>query len=572
MPHDALTAVFQAASASNANSVNTSWNDVKGPVAAALRTAARIGWTFESATTLVDDLGVAWLLLRDSPAAVGSGVTQSVSRWRFRSICNQFPAMRPPLQENGVHLILHDLSGAIRPLLARGAGPKTVPRWNANAQPWLRSAITGRQWPQARKAAVRSWEVDTSCQLCRTSVGTLEHRRVCSKTVPSDGWGTAPPRVAQFVASLGDDRRRLLSTRALLTVPIPYQPIVSIPKVWWFTEEPDVSRADIQWHTDGSVVNGTLGCPTAGCSLIATSNDGALVAVAQVALPSKIKTAPQAELQALLVLFQLAPFVSRVTTDCMSLVAVARGGLCKASAGGKTTAGDWSRLATYLDGSLQPLADGILVWAPAHCSLAVALTMRRSDGRLCTSIDWRANRLADAVAKAAARSTAPSRETLSAIVDARATLLHEAAILGTVTAAANNVRDVVTNADGSYSVVTRRDTYVPPRPADLRRPRRRTAAAATNEAQPLAIINESGCRLWEAHQRARSEKSSHEARRLAVFRRIRTETAALNLSATMRIVASAGAAAVPRPPGEARDRFEALRERIKTKSGANASL
>ena len=51
------------------------------------------------------------------------------------------------------------------------------PDWSAKLRGALRSAVTGRQWPQERK--FRAGLVDSAaCKLCAAPVGTLLHRSV----------------------------------------------------------------------------------------------------------------------------------------------------------------------------------------------------------------------------------------------------------------------------------------------------------------------------------------------------------------------------------------------------------
>ena len=72
----------------------------------------------------------------------------------------------------------------------RVAGP-VHDMWDASLRADLASAISGGQWPQARKAAVPSFGItDPNCQLCHACPGTLAHRFECSATLPlSRGWG-----------------------------------------------------------------------------------------------------------------------------------------------------------------------------------------------------------------------------------------------------------------------------------------------------------------------------------------------------------------------------------------------
>ena len=183
IPQDALMHAYCAADTRIAATCKSPWQTVTGPVAAVILTARRIGWEFSSPRTLRDDVGRTWDLLRESPAAVKHAVAGSVRRWRFRRIVTQFPAAYPL---DGTHeeaaTIVVDLSAALGSLFKacshkRSEAIDEVPMWDAGCRPWLMSARTGGQWPQARRAAVKAWDADPRCQLCFAQTGTLIHRR-----------------------------------------------------------------------------------------------------------------------------------------------------------------------------------------------------------------------------------------------------------------------------------------------------------------------------------------------------------------------------------------------------------
>ena len=87
----------------------------------------------------------------------------------------------------------------------------------------------------------------------------------------------------------------------------------------------------------------------------------------------------------------------------------------------------------------------------------------KSNGRTLRSSEWRANRLADGLAKAAAnRNAAPSTLT-QLIASAEVLVRHSAALLGSVTYAANNHPAQRTTEDGRVVKYTVRDVIEPPR-------------------------------------------------------------------------------------------------------------
>ena len=80
-------AIELLASASNV------WNCVRGPGAAFVASAQRLGWTVKDATSMIDDRGNHISLFRDSPAQVRVLVHRSVRRWRWRRIEDKCPSL-----------------------------------------------------------------------------------------------------------------------------------------------------------------------------------------------------------------------------------------------------------------------------------------------------------------------------------------------------------------------------------------------------------------------------------------------------------------------------------------------
>ena len=91
----------------------------------------------------------------------------------------------------------------------------------------------------------------------------------------------------------------------------------------------------------------------------------------------------------------------------------------------------------------------IVSWMPSHGAGHTIGEALKSDGSVVTPTDWRANRLADAAAKAAAsarRSPAAARIKLQRTLAAYERALVELAV---VTTAANHHPILITNDDGS---------------------------------------------------------------------------------------------------------------------------
>ena len=112
------------------------------------------------------------------------------------------------------------------------------------------------------------------------------------------------------------------------------------------------------------------------------------------------------------------------------------------------------------------------MWMPAHLSLAEVGEAKLSDGVRLTTVDWRANRLADALAKAAARRRLPYRGIDSLLAVAAKAARHAARLLGRVTHSANNHTVMEIGPDGVLVSRVVRDVAPLVRPRHTLRPAR----------------------------------------------------------------------------------------------------
>ena len=95
----------------------------------------------------------------------------------------------------------------------------------------------------------------------------------------------------------------------------------------------------------------------------------------------------------------------------------------------------------------------------SHTAIGVAT---KTDRQRLTSIDWRGNRLVDALAKAAASSLSAPTAVSSFLRSADAAAAHAACMLRVVTHAANNFRScVLTEGGASVTTITRDSTDRP---------------------------------------------------------------------------------------------------------------
>ena len=153
----------------------------------------------------------------------------------------------------------------------------------------------------------------------------------------------------------------------------------------------------------------------------------------------------------------------RIVTDCLGLIRQLQRGLDDATAHFRPLARLWRLISLTLDGAVpEGWLDERFVWMPAHTARTAAGRRTRSDGRPLTLRDWRSNRLADALAKAAVgtdRLPAPLRTLLK---QAGRASDFAAASLGLVTQAANNYLHTEWGEDGRPTTATKRDAWLPP--------------------------------------------------------------------------------------------------------------
>ena len=132
------------------------------------------------------------------------------------------------------------------------------------------------------------------------------------------------------------------------------------------------------------------------------------------------------------------------------------------------------------------LADRV-IWMPSHVSVSSIGKVPHSGGGCVTPIMWRANRLADALAKIAAAATRLPARLLNQFGTAGTLVRHQCALLGVVTKAANNFSCVQIGEDGSSKVTIRRDSTAE-RPQFSRRSSRATDDGPA--AQPPRLISD----------------------------------------------------------------------------------
>ena len=122
------------------------WAVVKGPTVAMVASCTRLGWKVNSSTSLTTDLGDSLDLLLDPPAVVKLEVTKAVKRWRWRNL----EKLMPQLARGG-----SGVGALMEPVHALLKSKENSETWNPALRGALRSAIAGRQYPQARAYCCR---------------------------------------------------------------------------------------------------------------------------------------------------------------------------------------------------------------------------------------------------------------------------------------------------------------------------------------------------------------------------------------------------------------------------------
>ena len=531
---------------------DSGWNLVTGPVTTLLASLQRIGWSMPCHTEMIDDLGTSWSLTSVSPGAVAAACRESVRRWRLLCIAKALPGLVPDSCDVGdprcKDTILVDFSFAMQPFVrGDGVGSREATDWHPAWKDSLVSAAIGGQWTQTRKASVPAFGIsDTRCQLCLDEPGTTEHRFHCTKIMPACGWGEKPAKASLVLARLSETRKTYLRHRGLLVLRLPAPPISFEGTFTWLKQPSELVTTEACWHFDGSMLDGKWKpYRSTGFGIVVTSPDGDLLAYGRGQPPHWCKTAAAAEAWALCKVLHSTAFLPGCRTDCLSLIATAAGGVSRATDSRKVLAQIWVMVCNALDGELHRLADNsALVWIPAHTSPAAIGEAKRSDGARLSHIDWRANRLADGLAKQAAASTQAPAAVIRLLVSAFAAVRHAAKLLGRVTHLANHYTVEVVADDGTVTTKTVRDSadkpkvqqpprVVGPKPLPVPSPERPARVVAPWK-PPCHRGNSSGAAL--AHQkRVREEEEQHLQRRIAEVGAL--QQASSSNSATERLAA-----------------------------------
>ena len=317
------------------------WSVTTGPVATLLNSLERIGWSLQSCDTMVDDRGRTLDLRLDPPIVVCRFAAESVRRWRFARVLHSFHGMdefheRVELMPGrGTRLLCRDVLDMSRSIRltreGRTAACKALPSWTSSHACMLASAVSGGQWPQARLASVKKFDVqDDRCQLCLSAPGTLAHRYECPVTRPLAGWVKPDIDSEQILAALPSAQRLCLKTRGIMACKLALDEQSAQATLVWHIPLPDDPPDDTVYYIDGSAMDAdNKPLIRLGFAIAAVSPIGELLGVAYGCPPSWILDSAGAETWAFYTVISTCPTVPCVVTDCPGIVNTLRDGKCE---------------------------------------------------------------------------------------------------------------------------------------------------------------------------------------------------------------------------------------------------
>ena len=477
------------------------WAKVAGPAAATVASAARIGWRLIGGNSWESDDGTSIDMLLDPPIAVIQAARQSVRRWRIRNIGALLPDLIPLDADitihrqrngeasNGWQTTLVDFTDVVDGLLhvRRGRTCPTFSAWEPKHKAYLRSAIGGGQWTQSRLAAVPGWADDNRCQLCMDAIGTPAHRLSCPAICPAGGWQPPPAECQRLMQEISTERLDILSTRGLFVLKVHAPRRAAEGSFAWILSPPEVLPADAVWYIDGSLFDEAWKyARRTGFGVVVVGTDGTLLGFGNGVPPPWVHDAAGAELWALCAVAMMNPSLPHIVTDCKSIVDALQGPYASTVRPMKALARTWSIVGLALDYDFEK-ARSMVRWMPSHVSALAIGRVPDSSGVPITPIMWRANRLVDVLAKAAATPHRLPAWVTEAVLAAGRLVQHHAARLGTVTWAANNHEVLSVSAGGdTVRTIVRDSTAVRP----MRKARRAAAAKAlpvTETSQELVL-------------------------------------------------------------------------------------
>ncbi len=465
------------------------WGAVAGPFAAAVASAARLGWVLTDGRKWTTDDGMMIDMASDPPAVVRRLVHAAVGRWRWRRADNALPGVDP--RGEGVGAMMAPVKALLR-------APERAERWTRATANALRSAAVGGQWTQSRLASAKLHD-DARCQRCLVtpiwmiggavdangsddsagvhkmpsltkgdlrlmrqaddvdehgySLGTPWHRcfccvpnRVqCAVTFPDAMQDDRAVVNAVLEAAAAAKREGQVSTfKSLAVRGLLPQPRLSAPEPpadgsFAWVVQPSEGTVGGTIYTDGSLIDGPSG-PLArlGWAFVVLDAHGNVAASACGTPPSWVRGIAGAEAWALLMAARHAAPGTGFRCDNKGVVDGLRRGSAWALGPERPHARVWALLLTYFDDDSS--ADAV-VWMPSHRNMSQVGKAALGDGSRLTAADLRGNDEADRLAKRAARWYRAPQATRAELAAATAAAARLAAHVGRATWAANHYSD-----------------------------------------------------------------------------------------------------------------------------------
>jgi hypothetical protein len=245
----------------------------------------------------------------------------------------------------------------------------------------------------------------------------------------------------------------------------------------------------------------------------------------------------------------------------MALLHAADAGTASATSANRTQARIWREIADLSGGSLKLLRQK-LTWMPAHSTANAIEDRTKSNGKSLTVSEWRANQLADRLAKRGAPESVLRKDAVELISIAGAALAYHAAQLGVITRAANCHEKVEVAADGTATTIKCRDSSSLSSTAKAQRRNRegiqKKPTPTKHDAQLDRLIQRLVQQPSVSAEPTLSEERQARKRKQAALARADT------VDATARLVAEAASSATPTAVSAA-TRMQALRQRLSNK-------
>ena len=427
--------LFNVATA-NLAAARRPWAVARGPGAAVVLTLRRLNWVGSSPFLWVTDAGRCLDLQVDPPVVVVREVHAAVQRWRWANILKSYPASPQSL-----------VGCCFAPVRRLLVSREESARWNTELRVALVSAVTNRQWCQARLLGAHMAE-HGACIFClaQTRSGASlcldsAYPRVGTATSSSDGHagggaarshapalyalsaeeGTAVPlgtlthrvwecpalrmhmaRAVEVRAS--EDLRfgRLGPLAACARAFFPGAPVeVPLPSLddtftWVMRPIDDMVQGKV--YTDGSRLDGPSSVLARnGWAFVVLDEHDCIVAEAHGLPPRWVDDIPGTEAWAVLQAAIRAVPGCEYRVDCMPCVDALHRGVKWATAPHRPLA----RVHAMLGHAVDDVPASAFVWMPAHTSNHDVGVLQLGDGSYLTEADRSANNRADVLAKQA---------------------------------------------------------------------------------------------------------------------------------------------------------------------------